>query len=48
MKGGRDRCQGHSRRVGGGSEALDPIRGGGGDDPLKIRPDIRQEEVRGR
>ena len=36
------RCHGRSRRVRGGSEALDPIQGGGGGEPLKLRPDIHQ------
>ena len=33
---------GHSRRVGGGSEALNPIQGGGGGEPLKLRPAIHR------
>ena len=39
-EGESGRHQGRSRRVRGGSEVLDPIRGGGGGEPLKLHPDI--------
>ena len=35
------RRRGLSRRVGGGSEALNPIRGGGVGKPLELGPNIR-------
>ena len=44
VKGGRGRLQGCSRHVGGGSEALEPIRGGGGGVPFELRPAILREE----
>ena len=39
-EGGAGRCRGHILCVRGGSEALDPIRVGGGGKPLEIRPAI--------
>ena len=39
-EGGVDRRRGLSRRVVGGSEALNPIRRGGEGGPLRVHPDI--------
>ena len=36
-----------SRRVGGGSEALNPIQGGGVGEHIELRPDIYRGEGRG-
>ena len=47
-EGSVSRRRGRSLCVGRGSEALDPIRGGGRGKPLRLRPDIRRGGVRGR
>ena len=48
VEGGTGRCRSRSRCVGGGSEALDLIRGGGIDEYIELHPNIHPGEGWGR